>query len=439
MQEYGYKARITSVNDPYRGFKSVAKYVVIGGRKLTGTVSISGAKNAALPIMAASLMAEGETILDNVPRIADVRHMLQILEGLGASVDWLDVNTVSIKVGSNIGTTTPYSLAKKLRASNLLLGPLAGRMGQAEISFPGGCSIGSRPMDLHLKGLKALGGEVTIGHGLIKVKGKLHGEKIYLDFPSVGATENLMMAAVLAEGQTVLENAAKEPEIVDLANFLNAMGARIRGAGTDLIRIKGVKELHPIRYSIIPDRIEAGTLAIGAAVTGGRVKLENVIPMHLLPLIAKLKEVGVNLHLEEDALEVEGIQNYAPTDIKTMPYPGFPTDLQSPMLVLLSLAQGTSIIVENIYENRFRVAGELRRMGADIRVEGQTAVVVGVKQLFGAQTKATDLRAGAALVLAGLVAQGQSEICGIEYIDRGYENFHEKLTSLGAEIARIET
>jgi len=293
-------------------------------------------------------------------------------------------------------------------------------------------------MDLHIKGLRALGGDVTTGHGFIKVQGRLRGNRVYLDFPSVGATENIMMAAALSEGQTVLENAAKEPEIVDLANFLNAMGARIWGAGTDVIRIKGVKKLRPVRYSIIPDRIEAGTLAIGAAVTGGRVRLENVIPMHLMPLIAKLQEAGARLALEEDALEVEGVPAYVPTDIKTMPYPGFPTDLQSPMLALLSLARGTSVVVENIYENRFRVVGELRRMGADIRVEGQTAVVVGVEKLFGAQTKATDLRAGAALVLAALAAEGQSEIYGIEHIDRGYEDFHEKLKSLGADIQRVE-
>ena len=416
----------------------MAKYVVTGGKKLAGTVRVSGAKNAALPIMAAALMTEGETILENVPNIADVRCMGRILESLGAVVTWLDANRLSIKVNGKIGSGTPYNLAKKLRASNLLLGPLAGKLGRAEISMPGGCLIGSRPMDLHIKGLKAMGADVTTEHGLIKAKGKLQGEKIYLDFPSVGATENLMMAAVFASGRTELENAAKEPEIVDLANFLNAMGAQIRGAGTDLIRIKGVKELRPVNYSVIPDRIEAGTFAIGAAITGGKVRLENVIPMHLVPLIAKLKEVGVHLIQEEDALEVGGKEEYAPTDIKTMPYPGFPTDLQSPMLALLAKAKGTSMIVENIYENRFRVAGELKRMGANIRVEGQAAVIVGVDQLYGAQTKATDLRAGAALILAGLAAEGLSEICGIERIDRGYEGFQAKWNSLGAEIKRIE-
>lgn len=416
----------------------MAKYVVSGGKKLTGTVRISGAKNAVLPIMAAALMTEGETVLENVPDIADVRCMGHILESLGAVVTWLGSNRLSIKVDGNIGCGTPYPLAKKLRASNLLLGPLAGKLGRAEISMPGGCLIGSRPMDLHLKGLKAMGAQVTTEHGLIKTKGKLHGEKIYLDFPSVGATENLMMAAVFASGQTVLENAAKEPEIVDLANFLNAMGAQIRGAGTDIIRIKGVKELHPVNYSVIPDRIEAGTFAIGAAITGGKVRLENVIPMHLVPLIAKLKEVGAHLVQEEDALEIEGKEEYTPTDIKTMPYPGFPTDLQSPMLALLAKAKGTSMVVENIYENRFRVVGELKRMGANIRVEGQAAIIVGVDQLYGAQTKATDLRAGAALILAGLAAEGPSEICGIEHIDRGYEGFQEKWNSLGAEIKRSE-
>lgn len=415
----------------------MGKYLIQGGRKLNGSVKISGAKNAALPIMAAALMAEGETILDNVPQIADVQCMGLILEGLGATITWIDDQRLSIKVPSNIGSVTPYSLAKKIRASNLLLGPLAGKLGRGEISLPGGCPIGTRPMDLHLKGLKAMGAQVTMEHGFIKVEGKLQGEKIYLDFPSVGATENLMMAAVLAPGQTVLENVAKEPEIVDLANFLNGMGARVRGAGTDVIRINGVKELQPIRHNVIPDRIEAGTLAIGAAITGGNVRLDNVIPRHLIPLIAKLQEVGVNLRVEEDALEIEGNGELLPTDIKTMPYPGFPTDLQAPMMALLAFARGTSVIVENIYENRFRVVGEFKRMGANIRVEGHAAVVVGKPQLFGAQVKACDLRAGAALVLAGLAAQEETEILGIEHIDRGYEGFQAKLQSLGARIQRI--
>jgi UDP-N-acetylglucosamine 1-carboxyvinyltransferase len=293
-------------------------------------------------------------------------------------------------------------------------------------------------MDLHLKGLHALGADISLEHGYIKARGKLRGNKVYLDFPSVGATENIMMAASLAEGQTIIENAAKEPEIVDLASFLNGMGAKVRGAGTDLIRIQGVKELRPVRYSIIPDRIEAGTFMIGAAMSAGKVRLENVISTHLQPLIAKLKEVGAKIEQAEDVLIVEGPARALATDLKTLPYPGFPTDLQSPMLALLTRARGTSVVVETIYENRLRVAEELKRMGANVKVEGQTAVVVGVEKLYGAQTKAYDLRAGAALVLAGVVAEGQSEVWGVDHIERGYEDFPGKLNSLGAEITVID-
>lgn len=414
------------------------KFVINGSKRLSGTVKISGAKNAALAIMAAAVMADGETVLENVPRIADVEVMLEIIESLGAAGKWLEPNTLSIKSGSSLHAAAPYSLAKKLRASNLLLGALVGKQGKAEVSLPGGCQIGSRPMDLHLKGLQALGADLTLEHGYIKAEGKLRGNKVYLDFPSVGATENIMMAASLAEGQTIIENVAKEPEIVDLASFLNGMGAKVRGAGTDLIRVEGVKELKPARYSIIPDRVEAGTFMIGAAMSGGKVRLENVISTHLQPLIAKLKEAGTQIEQVEDVLTVKGPARALATDLKTLPYPGFPTDLQSPMLALLTRARGTSVVVETIYENRLRVAEELKRMGARVKVEGQTAVVVGVESLYGAQTKAYDLRAGAALVLAGIVAEGQSEVCGVDHIERGYEDFPGKLNSLGAEIKKVD-
>ncbi|NLC38931.1 MAG: UDP-N-acetylglucosamine 1-carboxyvinyltransferase [Clostridia bacterium] len=416
----------------------MAKFVINGGKKLSGVVKVSGAKNAAVAIMAAAVMADGETILENVPCIADVQVMLEIIESLGAAGKWLEPNTLFIKSGAGLQAVAPYPLAKKLRASNLLLGALLGKLGRAEVSLPGGCQIGSRPMDLHLKGLHALGADISLEHGYIKARGKLRGNKVYLDFPSVGATENIMMAASLAEGQTIIENAAKEPEIVDLASFLNGMGAKVRGAGTDLIRIQGVKELRPVRYSIIPDRIEAGTFMIGAAMSAGKVRLENVISTHLQPLIAKLKEVGAKIEQAEDVLIVEGPARALATDLKTLPYPGFPTDLQSPMLALLTRARGTSVVVETIYENRLRVAEELKRMGANVKVEGQTAVVVGVEKLYGAQTKAYDLRAGAALVLAGVVAEGQSEVWGVDHIERGYEDFPGKLNSLGAEITVID-
>lgn len=414
------------------------KYIIVGGQPLQGKVKISGAKNAALALIAASLLAEGETVLDNVPRIADVMVLLEILEYLGVTVKWRGENTVSIVVPDNINHVTPYHLDKKLRASNLLLGPLLARKKAAQISLPGGCNIGSRPMDLHLKGLQALGAYIELEKGYIKARGRLTGNRVYLDFPSVGATENIMMAAIGAEGLTVMENVAKEPEIVDLANFLNAMGAKIRGAGTDVIKIEGGTRLQGTRYSVIPDRIEAGTMMMAAAITGGNVVVQNVISRHLQPVIAKLQETGVQVMEQEEEIQVIGGGELLATDVKTLPYPGFPTDLQSPMMALLTLAKGTSVIVENVYENRLQTAEELKRMGADIKVEGQMAVICGVEKLYGAEVNACDLRSGAALVLAGLAAQGQTKVGGLHLIDRGYEKLEEKLAGLGARIKRVQ-
>jgi len=413
----------------------VNKIRVKGGRPLTGKVRISGAKNAALVLIAASVLAKGESIIENVPFIQDVEILLDILRGLGAEAGWLSDDTVSIQVPDQIDFHTPYDQAKKLRASNLLLGSVVGRRGIAEISLPGGCNIGSRPMDLHLKGLQLLGFNTQLEHGYIKVKaGSLKGNDIYLDFPSVGATENIMMAASVVPGQTIVENAAKEPEIVDLANFLNAMGARIRGAGTDVIKIEGVSELKGIRHAVIPDRIEVGTFMTAAAITRGQVTLENVIPTHVQPIVAKLREAGSKVWEKDDCIEVVGSAQITALDIKTMPYPGFPTDMQSQFMALLSLAEGTSVIVENVFENRFQIVDELKRMGAKIKVEGHTAVIKGGHNLYGTCVKATDLRAGAALVLAALAAEGETEISQVHHIFRGYENLVEKLNGIGAQL-----
>ncbi len=414
------------------------KLVIKGGNRLWGRVRVSGAKNAALVLIAASAVAREEVILDNVPRIADVETQLEIVRALGGKTVWLGQNTVSLAWPGQIEVTPPYHLAKKLRASNLFLGALAARQGRAEIPLPGGCNIGSRPMDLHLKGLHILGFEVGLEHGFIKARAReLQGARVYLDFPSVGATENLIMAASGIPGTTVLENAAKEPEIVDLASFLNALGARVRGAGTDLIKIEGVKEFGGTRFSVIPDRIEAGTYMIAAGITGEAITVENVIVTHLQSVIAKLQDVGLEVQSGEDFVAVKRTGGLRATDIKTLPYPGFPTDLQSPMMSLLCLARGTSLIVENVFENRFQVADELKRMGGRIRVKGHTAVIEGGTSLLGAQVKATDLRAGAALLLAGLAAEGETEICQAELIARGYEGVIEKFASLGAQIRCI--
>jgi UDP-N-acetylglucosamine 1-carboxyvinyltransferase len=378
-------------------------------------------------------------VLENVPDISDVRVMIEIINSLGASAAWEGPGTVRVAPPERVNEEAPYSLVKKLRASNLLLGPVLARFGRVRVSLPGGCNIGVRPMDLHFKGMAGLGAELSIERGCIRgsTRGRLKGARVYLDFPSVGATENIMMAACLAEGQTILENVAKEPEIVDLANFLNAMGAKVRGAGTDVIKIEGVPSLDGAGcYSIIPDRIEAGTFMVAAAATGGDVTLENLIPTHLEPLIAKLREANVDIQEEEDTLRVRAGGPLRAIDIKTMPYPGFPTDMQSQLMAMLSTVPGTSVIVENIFENRFMVADELKRMGARIKVEGRMAVIEGVPSLQGTQVKATDLRAGAALIVAGLMATGETEICNSCFIDRGYHNLENKLRSLGAGIWR---
>jgi len=410
--------------------------VIEGGQPLQGSVKISGAKNAGLVLIAASILAEGQTILDNVPRICDTEVMVEILNEMGVDAHWNEDTSLSICPPNRaIDKQTPYELSKKLRASNLFLGALLGRQGEAIISLPGGCDIGSRPMDLHIKGVRALGADIDIEHGYIYAQSKqLHGSRIYLDFPSVGATENLMMMACKTPGGSIIENAAKEPEIVDLANFLNSMGARIRGAGTDVIKIEGVGALKAVRYAIIPDRIEAGTYMIAAAISGGEVQVENVIPTHLHPIVAKLQEIGAIVHETDQGIIVKAGGRILRADIKTLPYPGFPTDMQSQMMALLALGDGTSVIVENVFENRFQIVDELKRMGAKIKLEGHTAIVQGTERLCGARVKATDLRAGAALILAALAAQGETVIEDAIHIFRGYEDIKEKLASLGARV-----
>ena len=420
----------------------MGKLVITGGAPLRGRVRISGAKNASLAILCASIMSKNKVVLENIPNISDVRVMLEIIKGMGFTVNWEDADALEIIPSEQANCEAPHHLVKKLRASNLLLGPMLARFGQARIALPGGCNIGQRPMDLHFKGLAGMGADMETDdeRDLVcgKTKDKLLGARVYLDFPSVGATENIMMAACLAKGQTLVENAAKEPEIVDLANFLNTIGAKVRGAGTDLIKIDGRPALESGgRYSVIPDRIEAGTYLVAAAATRGDLVLENLIPTHLEPLCAKLREARVQVIEGEDSLQViAGDKPLKPIDIKTMPYPGFPTDMQSQMMAMLSVVPGSSMIEENIFENRFMVADELVRMGAKIRIDGRTAIIEGVETLRGAQVKATDLRSGAALIIAGLMAQGETEIDNTVFIDRGYHNLEGKLSLLGAQIRR---
>ncbi|KJS17111.1 MAG: UDP-N-acetylglucosamine 1-carboxyvinyltransferase [Peptococcaceae bacterium BRH_c4b] len=415
------------------------KIIINGKSVLKGKIKIGGAKNSALALICAAVMADGEVVLEKVPEINDVMVMLDIISSLGAKVTWQESETIKINPPEKITSHPPYSMVKKLRASNLLLGPMLARYGSAKVALPGGCNIGTRPMDLHFKGLTGLGAQLRLERGCILAEaGRLKGSRIYLDFPSVGATENLMIAACLAEGQTIIENVAKEPEIVDLANFLNCMGAKVRGAGTDVIKIQGVERLSGCsRYCVIPDRIEAGTFMVAAAATGGDITLENVISTHLEPVSAKLREANVEIIEGEDSIRVIADKPLTPIDIKTMPYPGFPTDLQSQMMGMLSTVAGTSIIIENIFENRFQVADELKRMGANIKVEGRLAVIEGVEALQGTQVKATDLRAGAALVVAALMANGRTEIYHPDYIYRGYHDFEDKLRELGADITSV--
>ncbi len=404
---------------------------------LKGKVRISGAKNSALPILAASLLGTEDIILEDVPNLKDIEVMCEVLTSLGAKVEKLDKGIIKINSSNINNYITRYELMSKMRASFLVMGPLLTRLGKTKTSLPGGCAIGTRPIDLHLKGFKALGATINSDHGNISAYAdKLVGDKIYLDFPSVGATENIIMAAVLAEGETIIDNAAMEPEIVDLASFLNKLGADIKGAGTSTIRVKGVKKLGGGVHSIIPDRIEAGTFMVASAITGGDITVENVITSHIKPIIAKLKEVGCEVIENGDSVRVIGNKALKPTDIKTLPYPGFPTDMQAQFMTLMSLCKGTSVVIETVFENRFMHVDELKRMGADIKIDGRSAIIQGVDKLTSAPVKASDLRAGAALVLAGLVADGVTEIDNIYHIDRGYDGIEEKLSSLGAKIYR---
>ncbi len=417
------------------------RLIVKGGNRLVGTVKTSGAKNAVLPIIAASILGTSPSRLDEIPALEDVRTICAVLECLGIKVNASEPHTLKIDSREITSCEAPYELVRSMRASFLVMGPLLARKGYARISQPGGCAIGTRPIDLHLKGFEALGVKIEQGHGYIEASAPegMTGANIYLDFPSVGATENIMMAAAMAKGTTVLENPAEEPEIVDLANYLNQMGARVRGAGTNVITIEGVSELHGVQHSVIPDRIEAGTYMIAAAMTGGDVIIENVLPEHQKPLIAKLREAGALVEEDIDRIHVAGSGRLKAVDIKTLPYPGFPTDMQAQMMAMLSVAEGRSKITETVFENRFMHVVELNRMGANITTEGRSAVITGPAHLTGCTVRATDLRAGAAMILAGLVAEGATEICDIYHIDRGYEEIAAKLTRLGADIKRVGT
>lgn len=414
------------------------QYIIRGGNPLVGEVEIGGAKNAALGILAAAIMTDETVILENLPEVQDIKVLLEAISGIGARVDKIEKGKVAIN-GSMIGdVSVEYEYIKKIRASYYLLGALLGKYKKAEVPLPGGCNIGSRPIDLHLKGFKALGAEVRIQNGSIVAQTeRLHGSHIFLDTVSVGATINIMMAASMAEGRTIIENAAREPHVVDVANFLNSMGANIKGAGTDVIRIRGVEKLHKTEYSIIPDQIEAGTFMFAAAATKGDVMVKNVIPKHLEATTAKLEEIGCEVEEFDDAVRVVASKRLLNTHVKTQPYPGYPTDMQPQIGVALSLASGTSIVTESIFENRFKYVAELVRMGALVKVEGNTAIITGVDKLTGAQVSAPDLRAGAALVIAGLAAEGITIVDDIVYIQRGYENFDAKLRGLGAEIEKV--
>ncbi|WP_304100504.1 UDP-N-acetylglucosamine 1-carboxyvinyltransferase [Phascolarctobacterium succinatutens] len=417
------------------------KLIVKGGNRLVGAVKTSGAKNAVLPIIAASILGTTPSHLDEVPMLEDVHTISEVLKCLGLAVKCSpEKNVLDIDSTEITSYEAPYELVRTMRASFLVMGPLLARIGKARISMPGGCAIGARPIDIHLKGFEALGVKIEQGHGYIEASAPegLKGTSIYFDFPSVGATENIMMAASLAEGTTILENAAEEPEIVDLANYLNKMGAKIRGAGTDTIRIEGVDKLHGADYTIIPDRIEAGTYMIAAAMTGGDVVVENVLPEHQKPLIAKLREAGAVVEEDIDKVRVIGKNPLKAVSIKTLPYPGFPTDMQAQMMAMMVIAEGRSKVTETVFENRFMHVVELNRMGAQISTEGRSAVIDGPCKLTGCDVRATDLRAGAAMILAGLVAEGTTRIGDLHHIDRGYENIVAKLKKLGADIERVD-
>lgn len=417
------------------------KLIVKGGNRLVGAVKTSGAKNAVLPIIAASILGTTPSHLDEVPMLEDVHTISEVLKCLGLAVECSpEKNVLDIDSTEITSYEAPYELVRTMRASFLVMGPLLARIGKARISMPGGCAIGARPIDIHLKGFEALGVKIEQGHGYIEASAPegLKGTSIYFDFPSVGATENIMMAASLAEGTTILENAAEEPEIVDLANYLNKMGAKIRGAGTDTIRIEGVDKLHGADYTIIPDRIEAGTYMIAAAMTGGDIVVENVLPEHQKPLIAKLREAGAVVEEDIDKVRVIGKNQLKAVSIKTLPYPGFPTDMQAQMMAMMVIAEGRSKVTETVFENRFMHVVELNRMGAQISTEGRSAVIDGPCKLTGCDVRATDLRAGAAMILAGLVAEGTTRIGDLHHIDRGYENIVVKLKNLGADIERVD-
>ena len=419
---------------------SMEQYVIKGGNPLVGEVEIGGAKNAALGILAAAIMTDETVVIDNLPDVQDINVLLEAISVIGARVDRISRHKVAIN-GSMIGqVSVDYEFIKKIRASYYLLGALLGKYKRAEVPLPGGCNIGSRPIDLHLKGFKALGATTSIRNGSIVAEAeKLKGTHIYLDMVSVGATINIMMAASMAEGYTIIENSAREPHVVDVANFLNSMGANIKGAGTDVIRIRGVQKLHRAEYSIIPDQIEAGTFMFAAAATRGDVMVKNVIPKHLEATTAKLVEIGCEVEEFDDAVRVVASKRLNSTNVKTLPYPGYPTDMQPQIVVALALAHGTSIVTESIFENRFKYVDELTRMGATIKVEGNSAIIYGTDGFTGARVSVPDLRAGAGLVIAGLAAEGVTVVDDIVYIQRGYECFEDKLRSLGAEIERVST
>jgi len=419
----------------------VDKIIVTGGQKLQGKVRVEGAKNAVLPILAAALLAsKGENVIKEVPNLADVFTINEVLKSLNAAVTYIpEDNAVYIDATKELSSEAQFEYVSKMRASILVMGSLLARNGYARVALPGGCAIGSRPIELHLKGFEAMGAKISFGHGYVEAKteGRLKGANVYLDFPSVGATENIMTAASLAEGTTVIENAAKEPEIVDLANFINSMGGRVIGAGTNTIRIEGVDTLYGVEHHIIPDRIEAGTFMVAAAITKGDVVIENAVPEHMTALIAKMREMGVEIIELDEGIRVCAPQTLKAVDIKTMPHPGFPTDMQSQMMALMLTAEGTSIITETVFENRFMHVEEFRRMNAGAKIEGRSVFIEGPVELQGAEVMATDLRAAAALILAGLVSEGITRVTKLHHLDRGYVDFHGKLASLGANIERI--
>lgn len=417
--------------------------IVKGGKKLTGKVRVEGAKNAVLPVLAGALLAsEGKSFITEVPNLADVYTIQEVLRSLNVDIEYFpEKNEMHIDASSQLSSEAQFEYVRKMRASILVMGPVLARNGFARVALPGGCAIGSRPIDQHLKGFEAMGANITFGNGFVEAKtdGRLRGAKIYLDFPSVGATENIMSAAALADGVTIIENAAKEPEIVDLANYINEMGGKVKGAGTDTMRIEGVETLHGSNHSIIPDRVEAGTFMVAAAITEGDVIIENAVPEHMAALISKMGEMGVDIQETDEGLRVRATRPLRSIDIKTMPHPGFPTDMQSQMMSLMLTAQGNGILTETVFENRFMHVEEFRRMNASVKIEGRSVIMEGPSKLQGAQVSATDLRAAAALILAGLAAEGITRVHELYHLDRGYVDFHLKLEALGADIERVST